>query len=462
MVNTLVKDIFANTQEYKNQEVKISGWIRNNRAQKEFGFISLNDGSFFETIQVVYEDQFLADFAEIQKLRVGTAIEVYGRVELTEGRKQPFEIKATRVEWSTNASADYPIQPKRHTREYLRTVPHLRGKTNLFYASFKVRNAVSMAIHNYFQEQGFIYIHTPIITSNDAEGAGEMFKVSTLDLLNVPVTEEGEVDYKEDMFAKKVGLTVSGQIHVEPFAQSHRNVYTFGPTMRAERSNTKIHANEFWMIEPEMSFCDLAGDIEYIEGLVKYIINHVLTTCPEEMKFFNQFVEKGLIERLEKVLHAEFKQVTHKEAVEVLLASGEKFEFLPKHGEDLATEHEKYLTSVYGPVFVTDWPKDIKAFYMTVNDDNETVAAVDLLVPGAGELVGGSQREHRPEVLEQRMIECGVDVEELKWYLDLRRYSGTMTSGFGIGLERMIMFVTGIDNIRDTQAYPRTPRNCEL
>jgi asparaginyl-tRNA synthetase len=276
------------------------------------------------------------------------------------------------------------------------------------------------------------------------------------------MTDEGDIDYKDDMFSKKVGLTVSGQIHVEPFAQSHRNVYTFGPTMRAEKSNTKIHANEFWMIEPEMSFCDLAGDIEYIEGLVKYIIDHVLKTCPEEMKFFNQFVEKGLIERLEKVLKADFKKVTHKEAVDVLLASNQKFEFLPKQGEDLATEHEKYLTEVYGPVFITDWPKDIKAFYMTVNDDNETVAAVDLLVPGSGELVGGSQREHRPEVLEKRMIECGVDVEELKWYLDLRRYSGTMTSGFGIGLERMIMFVTGIDNIRDTQAYPRTPRNCEL
>jgi len=462
MVNTLVKQIFADTSKYKDQEVKITGWIRNNRAQKEFGFISLNDGSFFETIQVVYEDKFIENFAAVQKLRVGTALEIIGKVELTEGRKQPFEVKATSVSWAHNADADYPVQAKRHTREFLRTLPHLRSKTNLFYAVFKVRNAVSMAIHNYFQDQGFTYIHTPIITGNDAEGAGEMFKVSTLDFLNMPMTDEGEIDFKQDMFSQKVGLTVSGQIHVEPFAQSHRNVYTFGPTMRAENSNTKIHANEFWMIEPEMAFCDLNGNIEYIEGLIKYIVSHVLENCKEEMQFFNKFVEKGLIDRLEKIINTDFKKVTHKEAVDALLASKEKFEFLPQHGEDLATEHEKYLTSVFGPVFVTDWPKDIKAFYMTMNDDNETVAAVDLLVPGAGELVGGSQREHRPDVLQKRMEDCGVEVEDLQWYLDLRKYSGTMTSGFGIGLERMIMFVTGIDNIRDTQAYPRTPKNCEL
>ena len=447
-----IVDFFKNPSEYEGKTITISGWIRNNRSQAQFGFIDLNDGTSFKTVQVVYEEA-LANFKNIQKMRNGASVEVTGEFVLTPDRGQPFEIKAKEVKLLGDSTPDFPIQPKRHTREFLREIPHLRVRTNLFNAVFRVRNTAAFAIHKFFQERGFLYVHTPLITSDDGEGAGQLFSVST-DSKN-PYT---------DFFGKRTYLTVTGQLHVEPFAMAFRNVYTFGPAFRAENSNTQKHASEFWMVEPEMAFCDLKGEMDTAEALVKYVIKDVLENAKDEMEFFDKFVEKGLIERLKAVLNTkEFARVTHKDAITLLRESKVNFENEPKYGEDIAREHEKWLTEHFnGPVFVYDWPKDIKAFYMKVNADGETVAASDLLVPESGELVGGSQREENLDVLVKRMDELKMNKEILDWYLDTRRYGGCVHSGFGLGFERLIMFLTGVDNIRDVEAYPRTPNNCEF
>mgnify|MGYP002638946176 CR=1 FL=1 len=462
-MKTTVKELFEKFEGLNNQEVTLFGWVRNNRAQKEFGFIDLNDGTFFETIQVVYENEILENFKETQKLRVGSSMRVNGILVVTPSMKQPFEIKAREVEMLGDSLEDYPIQPKRHSREFLRENAHLRPRTNLFSAVFRVRSILNHAIHTFFQERNFVHLAAPLITASDAEGAGETFKVTTLDLDNVPNTDDGEVDYHEDFFQKKANLTVSGQLQAEAFALAFKDVYTFGPTFRAENSNTTTHASEFWMIEPEIAFADIHDDMQLAEDMVKFIIAYVIERAPKEMEFFNKFVQKGLLAKLNSVISSDFIRITHKEAIKVLLESGQKFENLPKYGEDLATEHEKYLVKHFdGPVFVIDWPKDIKAFYMRMNDDNETVAAMDLLVPGSGELIGGSQREERLEYLEKRMEEMNVPKEELWWYLDLRKYGGCKHAGFGLGFDRMLMYLTGIENIRDVIPFPRTPRNCEF
>jgi len=462
-MKTTVKELYERFEELNNEEVTLFGWVRNNRAQKEFGFINLNDGTFFETIQVVYENEKLDNFKETQKLRVGSSLRVKGILVLTPSMKQPFEIKAREVEMLGDSLEDYPIQPKRHSREFLRENAHLRPRTNLFSAVFRVRSILNHAIHTFFQDRNFVHLAAPLITASDAEGAGETFKVSTLDLDSVPKTEDGEVDYHEDFFQKKANLTVSGQLQAEAFALAFKDVYTFGPTFRAENSNTTTHASEFWMIEPEIAFADIYDDMQLAEDMVKFIIEYVIKRAPKEMEFFNKFVQNGLLEKLNKVVSSHFIRITHKEAIKVLLESGQKFENLPKYGEDLATEHEKFLVKHFdGPVFVIDWPKDIKAFYMRMNDDNETVAAMDLLVPGSGELIGGSQREERLDYLEKRMEEMNVPKEELWWYLDLRKYGGCKHSGFGLGFDRMLMYLTGIENIRDVIPFPRTPRNCEF
>ncbi len=461
-MKTLVKQLYTDYQKLANTTVTLSGWVRNNRAQKEFGFIDLNDGSFFETIQVVYESK-LPLFKDIQKFRVGASIEVTGVLTLTPEMKQPFEIKADSVVLLGDSPEDYPIQPKRHSREFLRENAHLRMRTNLFSAVFRVRSLISFAIHQFFQEQNFVYVHTPIITGSDAEGAGEMFRVTTLDLDEIVKKGEKVIDYGKDFFGKSTNLTVSGQLQVETYAMAFRNVYTFGPTFRAENSNTQRHASEFWMVEPEIAFADIKDDMRLAESMVKYVIGYILAKAPEEIAFFDAFVEKGLKAKLEQVVHSTFKSVTHHDAIDILIASGESFENKPEHGEDLATEHEKYLTKHFGgPVFVIDWPKEIKAFYMRLNDDQKTVAAMDLLVPGAGELIGGSQREERLDLLEKRMKEMHVPKDDLWWYLDLRKYGGCKHAGFGLGLERMVMYVTGVDNIRDVISFPRTPKNCEF
>ena len=458
-----VRRLYKEYSELDQKQITLFGWVRNNRAQKEFGFINLNDGTFFETIQVVYESEFLNNFKDVQKFRVGSAIKVDGILVCTPDRKQPFEIKARDVELVGDSQEDYPIQPKRHTREFLRENAHLRPRTNLFSAVFRVRSVLTHAIHTFFQERDFVYLAAPLITASDAEGAGETFKVTTLDLDNPARTEEGEIDYNKDFFQKKTNLTVSGQLEAEAWALAFRDVYTFGPTFRAEKSNTTTHASEFWMIEPEIAFADLKDDMQLAEDMVKYIIQYVLDRCPREMEFFNKFVQKGLLDKLNKVLTSSFVVKTHKEVIDILLASNQKFENLPKHGEDLATEHEKYIVKHFdGPVFVIDWPKEIKAFYMRLNDDNETVAAMDLLVPGSGELIGGSQREERLDLLEKRMEEMDVPKEDLWWYLDLRKYGGCKHAGFGLGFDRMLMYLTGVENIRDVIPFPRTPRNCEF
>ena len=459
----VVKRLYKEKELFSDKEVDIVGWVRSNRAQKEFGFIMLNDGSFFESVQVVYEAN-LDNFKDIQKIRNGASVHVAGKVVLTPTAKQPFEIKATKVELLGDSLEDYPIQPKKHTREFLRDVAHLRSRTNLFSAVFRVRSVTAYAIHKFFQERGFVYVHTPLITASDCEGAGQMFQVTTLDLNNVPKNEDGSIDYSKDFFGKQANLTVSGQLEAETYAMAFRNVYTFGPTFRAENSNTQRHASEFWMIEPEMAFANLDDDMNVMEDMVKYIIKYVLETLPEEMKFFDSFVEKGLIDRLTHVLNSSFAKVTHEEAITILRNSGVKFENEAKYGEDLATEHEKYLTEVHfkSPVFVTNWPKEIKAFYMRANADNKTVAAVDLLVPGSGELCGGSQREERIDVLLNKMKDFGIDPKSMDWYLDTRRYGGCVHAGFGMGFERMIMYLTGVENIRDVIPYPRTPKNCEF
>lgn len=456
-----VRKIYENPEKYADSTVVLSGWIRNHRDQKEFGFINLNDGSFFETIQVVYEREKTEDFDQVTKLTIGSAIEVIGRLELTPDRSQPFEIKAIKVILLGGADETFPIQPKRHTREFLREVAHLRPRTNLFNAVFRVRSIAAFGIHKFFQEKNFVYVNTPLITANDGEGAGEMFKVTTLNLDKLPRLENGEIDYSKDFFGKQANLTVTGQLEGEAYAMAFRDIYTFGPTFRAENSNTTTHASEFWMIEPEIAFADLEDDMQLIEEMVKYVVKHVLDNAPEEMAFFDKFVQPGLLKKLDDLLTSKFNRVTHKEAIDLLINSGIKFENKPAHGRDLAKEHEKFLTETHfkSPVFVTNWPKDIKAFYMRLNDDNETVAAVDLLVPGSGELVGGSQREERLDVLLSRMKEMNVPIHDLDWYLDLRRYGGCKHAGFGLGFERFLIYITGVENIRDVIPFPRTPKN---
>lgn len=459
-----VKQIYRETETLLGKTLEIYGWIRNHRAQKEFGFINFHDGTFFETLQVVYEEQKIDNFKDVQKFRVGSAIMVKGELLLTPDAKQPFEVKAMHIELLGDSPEDYPIQPKRHTREFLREVAHLRARTNLFHAVFRIRSVAAMGIHEFFQSKGFIYTHTPIITGNDGEGAGQMFSVTTLPLEKIPFNEEKKVDYKKDFFGKRANLTVTGQLEAETFALAFKNVYTFGPTFRAENSNTLRHASEFWMIEPEMAFADLEKNMHVVEDMVKFLIRYVFEKCPEEMVFFDKFVEPGLTDRLLNVLNSPFARVKHKEAIDILLASGVKFENTPRHGQDINTEHEKYLTEKHfkSPVFVIDWPKDIKAFYMRMNDDGQTVAAMDLLVPGSGELVGGSQREERLDYLIKRMDELHIPKDDLEWYLDLRRYGGCVHSGFGMGFERLIMYLTGVENIRDVIPFPRTPKNCEF
>lgn len=456
-----VKDLFNKGTEYLGKTVLMQGWVRTNRAQKEFGFLNVNDGSFLENVQVVYESS-LSNFEDVQKFRVGSGVSVEGIVVKSPNIKQPYELKASKVILEADSPEDYPIQPKRHTREFLREKAYLRMRTNLFSAVFRMRSKLAFAIHKYFQEKNFIYVNTPLITSNDGEGAGEMFQVTTLDLERV--AKEGKVDYTKDFFGKPVNLTVTGQLEGETYALAFKNIYTFGPTFRAENSNTTRHASEFWMIEPEMAFADLQDNMKVIEEMVKYVVSYVLENAKEEVEFFDKFVYPGKKEQLEKLVKSNFAVCTHHEAIEILKKSGVAFENKPEFGEDLATEHEKYLTDVYfkSPVFITNWPKEIKAFYMRLNDDQKTVAAVDLLVPGAGELVGGSQREERIDLLLSRMNELKMKIEPLYWYVDLRKYGGVKHSGFGMGFERLIMYVTGMDNIRDVIPFPRTPKNCEF
>lgn len=460
---TTIYEILKDPNLYSEKKIKITGWIRTNRDQKKFGFINLNDGSAFKGVQVVYGEN-LKNFEEVQKLNVGTSIEVTGVVLLTPNRPQPFEIQALNIIVLGGADETYPIQPKRHTREFLRENAHLRVRTNLFNAVFRVRSAASFAIHKFFKERNFVYVHTPLITASDGEGVGQMFNVTTLPFEKTPKTKEGKVDFGKDFFGKKTFLTVTGQLQAEAFAMGFRDVYTFGPTFRAEHSMTQRHLAEFWMIEPEMAFVDLDQMMVLIEDMVKYIVKYVLKELPDDMEFFNKYVDKGLLKRLHNILESEFVKITHREAIDILLNSGEKFQNKPAYGKDLGREHEKYLTDSHfsTPVFVTDWPKDIKAFYMRLNDDGETVRAVDLLVPGSGELVGGSQREERKEVLLKRMKEMKIPEDELWWYLDLRKYGGCVHSGFGMGFERMVMYLTGVENIRDVIPFPRTPNNAEF
>lgn len=459
----LVKSLYRNTKEYKDKEVVLKGWLRNNRAQKEFGFLDFHDGSFFKSVQVVY-DTNVSNFKDVQKFRVGSSVEIKGILIETPEMRQPFEIKATSVTLLGDSPSDYPIQPKRHSREFLREQAYLRPRTNLFQAVFRLRSVAAMAIHEFFQNQGFVYTHTPIITANDGEGVGEMFQVTTLPLDKVPYTDEKAIDYKKDFFGKETFLTVTGQLQGEAYAMAFRNIYTFGPTFRAENSHTQRHASEFWMIEPEMAFADLVDNMDLAEDMIKFIIEYVYRELPEEMEFFNQFVDKGLKDRLDIVLNKDFIRITHKEAVDILLNAKENFQVTPTHGGDLATEHEKYLTEKHfdAPVFVTDWPKEIKAFYMKVNEDNKTVAAMDLLVPGSGELIGGSQREEDEQKLLDRMKEMNVGLAGMEWYVNLRKYGGCVHSGFGLGFERLIMYLSGVENIRDVIPFPRTPKNAEF
>ena len=454
-----IKEIYNNYKELINKDVTIQGWIRNHRKQKEFGFIDFHDGTCFKSVQIVYDNK-LKEFDDIQKMLVGCAIEVHGTIIESSGN-QDFEIKANKVILLGDCPEDYPIQPKRHTREFLREQAYLRPRTNLFQAVFRVRSVASQAIHTYFQDNGYVMLHAPLITASDCEGAGEMFQVTTLDLSKL---DGKKIDYKKDFFGKQASLTVSGQLQGETFALAYKKIYTFGPTFRAENSNTKTHASEFWMIEPEIAFCDINGDMDIMEDMLKYVVNYVLEHCPDEMNFLDQFVEKGLKEKLTKLVKSEFSRITHEEAINILQSAKEKWEFEPKHGEDIAKEHEKYLTDVHfnGPVFIKDWPKDIKAFYMKQNDDNKTVAAVDLEVPGAGELMGGSQREENLDKLITRMKEMNINPDDMEWYLNLRRFGGCVHSGFGMGFERLLIYLTGVDNIRDVIPYPRTPNNCEF
>ncbi len=460
---TNIKDIFREKESYAEKEVTVGGWVRSNRDSKNFGFLVVNDGSFFEPLQVVYSDA-LEDFDAIAKVGVGAAVTVTGKIVVTPGAKQPLEMQAREVVVEGISPSDYPLQKKRHSFEYLRTISHLRARTNTFQAVFRVRSLAAFAIHQFFQERGFVYVHTPLITGSDCEGAGEMFKVTTLELENVPRTQEGAVDYSQDFFGKPTNLTVSGQLDVETYAFAFKNVYTFGPTFRAENSNTARHAAEFWMIEPEMCFADLKDDMAVAEEMLKYVIRYVLENAPEEMAFFNQFVDKGLIERLTHVLDSEFGHVTYTQGIEILEKHNDEFEYKVAWGSDLQTEHERYLTEkeFKRPVFVTDYPKEIKAFYMKLNEDGKTVAAMDCLVPGIGEIIGGSQREDKLELLEKRIEELGLNKEDYDFYLDLRRYGSVRHAGFGLGFERCVMYLTGMANIRDVIPFPRTVNNCEL
>ena len=458
-----VRDIYRRREEYLGKEISIGGWVRSVRDSKSFGFIVVSDGTFFETLQVVYHDD-LANFDEISHMNVGTAIIVKGTLVATPEAKQPFEIQATEVTVEGASSSDYPLQKKRHSLEYLRTISHLRPRTNTFQAVFRVRSLIAYAIHQFFQERDFVYVHTPLITGSDCEGAGEMFQVTTLDLANVPMTDDGKVDFSQDFFGKPTNLTVSGQLNGETYAMAFRNIYTFGPTFRAENSNTTRHAAEFWMIEPEIAFADLNDNMALAESMLKYIIRYVLEHAPEEMQFFNQFVDKGLLDRLNHVLNSDFGHVSYTEAVEILEKNNDNFDYKVYWGCDLQTEHERYLTEQVfkKPVFVTDYPKEIKAFYMKLNDDGRTVAAMDCLVPGIGEIIGGSEREADFDKLSARMDELGLNKEDYGFYLDLRRYGSARHAGFGLGFERCVMYLTGISNIRDVLPFPRTVNNCEL
>ena len=463
MENTLIRDIYKNTEKYVGKKVQISGWVRTIRDSKNFGFIEINDGSFFSNIQIVFDNK-LENFDEICKVSISSSLIIVGEVVKTENAKQAFEIHAEKVTIYNKADSDYPLQKKKQSLEYLRTISYLRPRTNTFSAVFRVRSVLSYAIHKFFQERGFVYVHTPIITSSDAEGAGEMFTVTNFDFNNLPKTDDGKVDFSKDFFDKQTHLTVSGQLDVENFAHAFRNVYTFGPTFRAENSNTVKHAAEFWMIEPEICFADLNDDINLAEDMIKYIVKYVLDELPEEMAFLDKFIEPGLIKRLENIINSDFGRISYTDAIKELEKVNDTFEFPVEWGTDIQTEHERYISEkIFGkPVFVTDYPKDIKAFYMKLNTDGKTVAATDMLVPGIGELIGGSQREDNFEKLQARIKELNMDEQDYWWYLNLRRYGSCVHSGFGLGFERMMMFLTGIQNIRDTIPFPRTPKNCDF
>ena len=451
-----LRDLFKDIDSFKGKEVTVEGWLRNNRDQKTFGFIDFSDGTCQEHLQIVYDEK-LSNFNEVTKYLCGCAIKATGTIVESKG-SQAYEMHATNIELMGDCPEDYPIQPKRHTREFLREQAYLRPRTNLFQAVFRVRSVAAYAIHKYFQERGYVYFHAPLITASDAEGAGQMFQVTTIPLDKI----KGEVDYSKDFFGKMTNLTVSGQLEAETFAMAYKKTYTFGPTFRAENSNTKTHASEFWMIEPEIAFCDLNGDMDIMEDMLKYVVKYVLDNSPQEIDFFDKFVENGLKEKLEKLVNSKFTRIDHKDVIKILKESGQKWEFEPEYGEDIAKEHEKYITEYFGgPVFIKNWPKDIKAFYMKLNPDNETVAAVDLEVPGAGELMGGSQREEDYDKLINRMNELGMKQDGMEWYLNLRKYGGCVHSGFGMGFERLLIYLTGVDNIRDVIPYPRTPKNCD-
>lgn len=459
-----VKNLYRDKEEYLGKTVRVAGWMRTSRISKKFGFVELNDGSFFKNIQVVVDEAKVDNFKEISKLAISSAIIVEGELVSVDNAKNPIEIQASKIIIEGESDSSYPLQKKKHSFEYLRTIAHLRPRSNTFSAVFRVRSVVAYAIHKFFQERNFVYAHTPIITGSDAEGAGEMFQITTLDMKNPPLTEEGAIDYSEDFFGKETNLTVSGQLNAEIMALAFRNVYTFGPTFRAENSYTGRHASEFWMVEPEITFGDLEDNMELAEDLIKYIINYVLENCPEEMDFFNKFIDKGLLERLNSIVNSDFVRISYTKAVELLIESGHKFDYPVEWGCDLQTEHERFITEqIYkSPVFVTDYPKDIKAFYMRMNEDGKTVRAMDLLVPGVGEIIGGSQREERYDVLMSKIKEMGLHEEEYWWYLELRKFGTATHSGFGLGFERIIMYLTGMSNIRDVIPFPRTPKNAEF
>ena len=464
MERTTIKQIFQDMAAFDGRRVTIAGWVRTIRASNAFGFIELNDGSYFTNLQVVFEEEKLENYKLIAKHNVGCSLVIEGTVTLTPEAKQPLELKAERIEIEGASSPDFPLQKKKHSMEFLRSIAHLRPRANTFNAVFRVRSVAAFALHKFFNEQGFVYVHTPLITGSDCEGAGEMFQVTTLDLNQVPKTESGEVDYTQDFFGKKTGLTVSGQLNAETFAMAFAKVYTFGPTFRAEKSNTQRHAAEFWMVEPEIAFSDLSDDMNLAEAMLKYVLRYVMQECPKELEFFNKFYDTTLLERLSALVNSDFGRVTYTEAVKLLEESGHAFEYPVFWGMDMQTEHERYLTEQIfkKPVFVTDYPKEIKAFYMRRNDDGKTVAAMDMLVPGVGELIGGSQREERLEVLLDAMKSCGLKEEDYWWYIELRKYGGTKHAGFGLGFERLIMYITGISNIRDVEAFPRTTGNAEF
>ena len=460
-MRTRVKKLFVNAKELDQQVVTLMGWVKTNRAQAQFGFLNINDGTYFDNVQIVYDEK-LNNFNEISKYRVGMSVQVIGKVILTPEMKQPLEVHAEEITMLGDCPETYPIQPKRHTREFLRDVAHLRPRTNLFNAVFRIRSVAAMAIHQYFQDNGYLYVHTPLITCADCEGSDQMFKISTLDMKNLPLIN-GKIDFTKDLFGKQAFITGSGQLHGETFAMAFSDIYTFGPTFRTENSNTKTHANEFWMIEPEMAFCDIHELMDIEEEMLKFVVQYVLNTCPLEIQFCDQFVAKGLKEKLQKLLDSKFTRISHHEVIDILNKANVKWEFLPNYEEDIAKEHEKYITEYFnGPVFITDWPKDIKAYYMKLNADGKTVAAVDLVVPQAGELMGGSQREEDLDKLLSRMKELNINSEEIDWYLDTRRYGGCVHSGFGMGFEILVMYLTGIENIRDAIPFPRTPKNCEF